>query len=417
MNGGLLTLIGLVAGVAAGLGLSAGPPATAEAAAAICRPVGKLWLSALQMTVLPLVVATLITGVAEVADVAQTGRLARRALAWIVGLSSAAAVLAVMLARAAFSALPRGPDLAGIFSHASPLPPQPTGMRDWLASLPDNVVAAAANGAIAPVVVFTLAFALALSQLETARRTAVTDVTRSVAAAMTVLIGWILTAAPVGVFALALPLTANSGGRALGGLGSYVAVLVAVYLLITAAVYLIAIGPGRSLRRFAAAALPAQCVAAGTQSSLASLPAMLEAAARFGCPAGIAGLTLPLAVSLFRITSPAQYLVVAEFIAWTQGIHLSWHTLAVLVPLAVVISLGSVGLPGQASFMGTHLPIVQAAGLPLEPLGLLLAVDVIPDVAATVGNVTGDLALTARVATAGIGEAVAEAGATVPRRG
>ena len=69
-----------------------------------------------------------------------------------------------------------------------------------------------------------------------------------------------------------------------------------------------------------------------------------------------------------------------------------------LVPLAVVISLGSVGLPGQASFMGTTLPLVQAAGLPVEPLGLLMAVDVIPDVAATVGNVTAYLTLTASVA-------------------
>jgi proton glutamate symport protein len=398
MNGGLLTLVGLIAGAAAGLALSAGPPTAADTAASICRPLGKLWLSALQMTVLPLVVSTLITGVAEVADVAQTGRLARRALAWIVGLSAAAALLAVGLARAAFSLLPRAADLAGIFSTAPAAPAPPAGVSDFLARLPDNVVAAAADGAIAPVVLFTLAFALALSQLDTARRAAVTDVTRSVAAALTGLIGWILAAAPVGVFALALPLTASSGGRALGGLGSYVAVLVTVYLVITLAVYLVAIQPGTRLRRFAAAALPAQCVAAGTQSSLASLPAMLESAAAFGCPPGIAGLTLPLAVSLFRITSPAQYLVVTEFIAWTQGTELGWHTLVMLVPLAVVISLGSVGLPGQASFMGTHLPIVQAAGLPLEPLALLLAVDVIPDVAATVGNVTGDLALAARVA-------------------
>ena len=125
---------------------------------------------------------------------------------------------------------------------------------------------------------------------------------------------------------------------------------------------------------------------------------MLQSAAAFGCPPGITGLVLPLAVSLFRITSPAQYLVVTEFIAWTQGIELGWETLAALVPLAVVISLGGVGLPGQASFMGTNLPIVQAAGLPLEPLGMLLAVDVIPDVAATVGNVTADLALAGHVA-------------------
>jgi proton glutamate symport protein len=398
MNRGLLTLFGLLLGGAAGLWVGAGPPATAGFVVGICRPLGMLWLSALRMTVLPLVVSVLVTGVMEVADVAHTGRLARRALAWIAGLSAAAAILAALLARAAFSLLPRPTGLARAFDAVAATAPPAAGTGDWLALLPDNVVTAAASGAIAPVVVFTLLFAFALAQLDAARRAPVIELARSVAAAMTMLIGWILQIAPIGVFALTLPLTAVSGGRALGGLGGYVAVLVAVYFVITLAMYAIAWRRGGNLYSFASAALPAQCVAAGTQSSLASLPAMLQSAAAFGCPPGITGLVLPLAVSLFRITSPAQYLVVTEFIAWTQGIELGWETLAALVPLAVVISLGGVGLPGQASFMGTNLPIVQAAGLPLEPLGMLLAVDVIPDVAATVGNVTADLALAGRVA-------------------
>ena len=154
------------------------------------------------------------------------------------------------------------------------------------------------------------------------------------------------------------------------------------------------------MARFAAAALPAQLVAASTQSSLASLPAMMESARRLGYPATVCGLVLPLAVSLFRITSPAQYVAVASFIAWANGIELAAGTLSVAILMSVVISLGSVGLPGQASFMGTVLPVVQTAGLPIEPLGLLLAVDLVPDVFATVGNVTGDLALTSRIARA-----------------
>jgi len=105
-------------------------------------------------------------------------------------------------------------------------------------------------------------------------------------------------------------------------------------------------------------------------------------------------------VSLFRITSPAQYVTVASFIGWAHGTPPDAGALALAALLAVVISLGSVGLPGQASFMGTNLPVVQAAGMPVEPLGLLLAVDVIPDVFATVGNVTADLALACRVARA-----------------
>ena len=88
----------------------------------------------------------------------------------------------------------------------------------------------------------------------------------------------------------------------------------------------------------------------------------------------------------------------ASFVAWAYGVDLSSLQLATGAALAVVISLGSVGLPGQVSFMATNLPVVQAMGLPAEPLGLLLAVDTIPDVLATTGNVTGDLTAAAIVA-------------------
>ena len=153
------------------------------------------------------------------------------------------------------------------------------------------------------------------------------------------------------------------------------------------------------MRRFAAAILPAQVIAASTQSSLASLPAMIESAqTRLGYPRAVTALVLPMAVSLFRMTSPIQYLNAAMFIAWAYGIDLSAAQLAAGAALAVVMSLGSVGLPGQVSFMATTMPVTQSMGLPIEPLGLLLAVDTIPDVFATVGNVTGDLTATSVVA-------------------
>ena len=135
-----------------------------------------------------------------------------------------------------------------------------------------------------------------------------------------------------------------------------------------------------------------------TQSSLASLPAMLESAReRLGLPRAVAALVLPMAVTLFRITSPVQYIVAAAFVAWAYGIELTALQLSTGAALAVVISLGSVGLPGQVSFMATVMPVTQSMGLPVEPLGLLLAVDTIPDVFATTGNVTADVSATAMV--------------------
>jgi Na+/H+-dicarboxylate symporter len=179
----------------------------------------------------------------------------------------------------------------------------------------------------------------------------------------------------------------------LSALGWYIALLCLMYIAATLMLYPVAvIFGGQRLRRFAPGILPAQIVAASTQSSLASLPAMVESARdRLGHPRAVAALVLPMAVSLFRITSPIQYIGAASFVAWIYGIDVSATHLAVAAALAVVISLGSVGLPGQVSFMATTMPVTSAMGLPLEPLALLLAVDTIPDVFATVGNVSADL--------------------------
>src|SRR5690606_22689290 len=140
---------------------------------------------------------------------------------------------------------------------------------------------------------------------------------------------------------------------------------------------------------------PVQAVAASTQSSLATLPAMLDSAQnRLSIPARVSGLVLPMAVSLFRITSPIQYVATACFIAWALGMELGLAQLATGAAISVLVSMGSVGLPGQAIFIATNLPVTQAMGLPIAPLPVLMAVDAIPDVLATVGNVTADMAAT-----------------------
>jgi Na+/H+-dicarboxylate symporter len=186
----------------------------------------------------------------------------------------------------------------------------------------------------------------------------------------------------------------------LSALGVYIGLEITMYLLVTVLMLPVAVlWGGENLRRFVVALTPPQVVAASTQSSLASLPAMLESAdRRLRYPQQVTALALPLAVTLFRITSPIQYVASASFIAWAFGIDVGVAHLLAGAILAVVISLGSVGLPGQVSFMATNLPVTQAMGLPVGPLGLMLAVDTIPDVFATVGNVTADMTATSVVA-------------------
>jgi Na+/H+-dicarboxylate symporter len=409
MSDAAKVLVGLLLGAALGLLLDALAPTTAQQAAAIAQPVGRLWLNALQMTIVPLVMGLLIVGVVQASDAAASGRIARRTLAWILGLATASALFTAVFAPFLLSFAPRSEALAQALQSFTGTVATPEGSvaASLAALVPTNAIAAAAQGAIVPLVVFTLLFAFSLTRISAERRAPVLALAQGVADAMIVIVHWVLKLGPVGVFALILPVTVQAGGSVLGALGVYVAVLIATYLAILLMLYIIApLGGGEPLRRFASAILPAQVVAASTQSSLASLPAMLQAAnERFRYPPQVGALVLPLAVSLFRIASPAQYLGVVSFIAWAYGVELDAATIATCVALSVVISFGSVGLPGQASFMGTNLPVVQAAGLPVEPLGLLLAVDLIPDVFATVGNVSADLTVASKVGTAEAREA------------
>ena len=405
-------LSGLVLGALVGLLVAWFDPLLADRAAAIARPIGRLWLNALQMTVVPLVLALVIIGVSAANDAAASGRTARRAIVVFALLLGAGSAFAAVFAPLALSFLPRDPALLELLRASladEVVASAPVGFGDWFISvIPNNAISAAAQSAMLPLVVFALFFGFALTRIETQRRALMIEFFQSIADIMIVIVRWVLWAAPLGVFALILAVCAKAGSSVLSALGWYVGLLCAMYIAVTLLMYPVAVVfGGQHLRRFVRGILPAQVVAASTQSSLASLPAMVESARdRLGHPRAVAALVLPMAVSLFRITSPIQYIGAASFVAWIYGIDVSMAQLATAAALAVVISLGSVGLPGQVSFMATTMPVTSAMGLPLEPLGLLLAVDTIPDVFATVGNVSADLTSSAIVSKDHCGEAL-----------
>ncbi|MBS0227176.1 MAG: dicarboxylate/amino acid:cation symporter [Proteobacteria bacterium] len=395
-------LLGLVAGIAFGILLAWQAPDTGLQVAGIVEPFGKLWLNALQMTVVPLVFSLVVVGINQASDAAHSGRIAKQAIAVFVILLAAAAALTAVLAPLALSLLQPDPAVAtALQAHAEAVPAANGG---WAAALtaiiPSNALAAAVSSAMLPLVTFALFFGFALTRIEPAGRAQVVGFFKAIADAMIVIVHWVLWAAPVGIFALVLALTARAGLGVLQALGIYILLECALYALASVLLIAIAITFGRrKLHEFMTALIPVQAVAASTQSSLATLPAMLDSAQnRLGIPARISGLVLPMAVSLFRITSPIQYIATACFIAWALGASLTPAQLATGVALSVLVSMGSVGLPGQAIFLATNLPITAAMGLPIAPLPVLMAVDAIPDVLATVGNVTGDMTATAVVA-------------------
>ena len=391
-------LIGLVSGALAGLALDAYDPALAVNTADWIQPFGRLWLNALQMTVVPLVFALVVVGVNAASDAAASGRIARRALvAFVVLLAIGVAVTAVA-APLLFALFTRHPSLTAALSSAvatqAPAAAQAVGWADWLNGIvPSNALMAAAQSAMLPLVVFALFFGFALSRIDAARRELVVTFFQAIADAMIVTVRWVLVAAPLGVFALILAVCARAGMHMIGALGVYVLVESTLYVMVTLLMLLVAwLWGGESLRRYVPALVPAQIVAASTQSSLAALPAMLECATqRLGYPQRIAALVLPMAVSLCRLTSPVQYIASSCFIAWALNIDLGPAQLAAGAALGVVISLGAVSLPGQVSFMATNMPVAQAMGVPVGPLALMLAMDALPDAIGTLGNVTADI--------------------------
>ncbi|MES1154782.1 MAG: cation:dicarboxylase symporter family transporter, partial [Rhodanobacter sp.] len=272
-------------GAAIGLLLANQNPVLALQVANVAQPIGKLWLNALQMTVVPLVLALVVVGVNTASDAAASGRIARRAIVVFVVVLTGGALFAALAAPLVFSWFPHRPELTVALNHATLPSAAQVAPISWVDALvaivPNNAVMAAAQSAMLPLVVFALFLGFALTRLAPERRALLMEFFQAIADAMIVIVRWVLWVAPLGVFALILSVCARSGLGMLSALGVYVLVECLLYLAVTVMMLPVAvIFGGERLRRFALALLPAQAVAISTQSSLASLPAMLESADR-----------------------------------------------------------------------------------------------------------------------------------------
>jgi len=374
-------------------------------------PIGALWVNAIRMTVIPLVVSLIILGVASASDVKAIGRLGGRTLFVFISLLIGMAIVIMPLARLAFTLLPLQvggrPTLpAGAAEAAQAVAgDQKQTFATWLLSLiPSNPIAAAANGAMVPLILFTLLLALAIVRSPEASRATLVGFFRALGDAMLTLVRWVVALAPLGIFTLVLPLSAHAGASFAGAIGFYILAYSVGSIIATALLYpAVAIFAGVPIRRFARAALPAQLIAFSSSSSIASLPALVESAERgLGLPSRVSGFVLPLAVSMFKIAGPVSWTIGALFVGWFYGIPLGMRELGTIAFAACFLAFAAPGIPRGAFIMLT--PLFLAIGLPAEGIGILIAVDALPDTFATVLNVTGDLAATAIVARQRAGE-------------
>ena len=402
----------IVAGLAAGLGLgiaaaASGSPALLRIATGV-EPAGTVWVNLIRMVVIPLVAGAVVTSVAGLGDVGRLGRLGARAIGFF--LASGAAAIAIGLVLAAL-VLPLAPvsdaAAAGLRSAAAAgaadlgqsvrsLP----GFAQFVVGLvPANPFKAAADGALLPVIVFALLFGAAAAHLDDRRRRLITDLADAVVAALVRMIGWAMLLAPFGVACLAAPVGARLGWETLASLGLFVALVAGGCLVFSALV----LGPvvralvRLPLGRFIRAVAPAWVVGFTTTSSMAALPAMIEAAQDdLGVSAPVAGFTVPLAATLNRPGSALYQAVAAVFVAQLYGVHLGPAQFAALAGTMLVLTFSVPAMP-RSSVLSLA-PALLSAGVPLDGLGLLVGVDQVPDMFRTATNVAGHVTAAAVLA-------------------
>ncbi len=389
-------LLGLVAGLLVGLLVSVAQIAWIQQLPAIVEPFGLVFVNAIRMTVIPLVVASLIVGVASVGDAATIGRLGGRSIVLFVIAVTLACVFAVACAFPLLAQLHIDPAVAADLrtraaagaSAAAETARQLPGVSKWIVDLvPVNPFKAASDGTMLPLIVFSVAFGVALTRVEAGRRGAVLSVLRGIADAMVWLVGWVLTFAPYGVFALALPLAARMGLAAAGALVSYIVLLSAVAGGFSLLLYPLTVLFGRvALVPFARACAPAQAVAFTSRSSLAALPASLDGARQLGLPESLNAFFLPLAASMFRVGGAIAQVVGVLFLARLYGVTLAAPQLLTVVAIGTLTSFTIPGIPAGAIIVMA--PVLASVGVPAEGIAILIGVDTIPDMFRTFANVT-----------------------------
>ena len=392
-------LIGLIAGFVLGLLLAGSTSPLAAGIVSVLAPVGTIFINLIRMTVVPLVASMLVASVGSLASSGALGRAGARALAIALALLATAAVVTVAIAAPVLASIQIDQTAAlALRGPAAAAPPPPAPIAQWFVDLvPQNVFKAAADGTMLPVILFALLFGVALARVAADRRDAVLRVAQGIADAMQRMVSAILELAPLGVFALAVPLASKLGLAAAGAVMAYIALVVALTLVMGLAVlYPVGIiASGMTPRAFVQYCTPAQAVAFASRSSLASLPAMIESAEAARLSDVASRFIVPLAASVLRVGAAVAMPVGVLFLARLYGVAMTPAQLASIVFTTILSSFAVPGIPGGSII--AMVPVLAAANVPVDGIGILLAVDTIPDMFRTTENVTGSLTVAAVV--------------------
>jgi Na+/H+-dicarboxylate symporter len=406
-------LIGLVAGVAYGY-LAAVTGTTAHVLAYV-QPFGTLFLNLLKMIAVPLVLFSLVAGVASLNDSSKLSRIGGKSIALYLGTTVVAITIGLLFVNlfgpgTGLAAATREKLMAAYGDVASERAATASGLsllEQLVAIVPTNPFGALAEAQMLQVVFFALMLGLALTRL--ARRSTeaahVVSVFRTLADAIVEMVQMIMKLAPLGVFALLASVTADLGkdpetlGDLLASLGGYMATVVLALLVHGLVVYgaLLRLFTKVPLRRFARAMAPAQLLAFSSSSSAATLPVTVRCVEQdLGVDSEVASFVLPLGATINMDGTGLYQGVAAVFIANALGMPLDLGQQLTIVLTAALASIGTAAVPGVGIVM--LVIVLQQVGLPEAGIGLILAVDRPLDMCRTVLNVTGDATVATVVA-------------------
>jgi len=395
-------LTGLLLGAVAGIGtnLAVGSENIQGLVTNFTEPVGRMWLSALIMVVIPLIISTLSLGVAGLGDLKTLGRIGLLTILTFLFLTALSTTLGLTVMNVVQPGAGLDPAVKdrlmetykGEAKGAMGLAEGKFGVDLFVKMIPRNPIQAMANGEMLAVIVFALMIGVAMTIISKERAEPMMRFMESLGHIVIAIIELVMKVAPIGVFCLIFSVTARFGYDLLLQLLKYVVVVVGSLTIFQFAVYPLVVKfiarrhPMEFFRKIRIVML----TAFSTSSSNATLPTTMRVGQEeLGLRREITGFVLPLGATMNMNGTALFEGATVLFLAQVFGIQLSLGAQLVVVLMSVVTAIGVAGIPGGS--IPLLMMVLGLVGVPMAGIAIVLGVDRILDMCRTTLNVTGDL--------------------------
>jgi DAACS family dicarboxylate/amino acid:cation (Na+ or H+) symporter len=396
-------LIGLLAGAVAGVvtNLTAGGNPTLQwVLTQVVDPLGRVWLNALIMVVIPLIVSTVALGVAGLGSLSHVGRIGAMTLLTFLALTAIGTALGLTAVNIVQPGAGLDPAITarlmdayqGQAQGAMGLAQGALSVNTFVQMVPRNPIAAAANGEMLAVIVFALFLGVGITMVERERAEPLLKVLDGLGRAMVAIIDIVMRAAPYAVFALIFGVTARFGFDVLLNLVKYVLTVLGTLTLFTVVIYAIVLRlvARRSPAAFFRKAGVVMLTAFSTSSSNATLPTTLRVTAEeLGVPPRIAGFVVPLGATMNMNGTAMFEGITVLFLAQVFAVDLTLGQQVLVLLMSVVTAIGVAGVPGGS--IPLLMMVMGMVGVPVEGIAIVLGTDRLLDMSRTLVNVTGDM--------------------------